>query len=179
MKPIVNYLKNKRISKVLSHVSGRLLDVGCGEGNELCRRYLTSFPSYQAIGVDICPWSEVDIIIENSAALPFEDRSFDTITCVAALNHIPERVAFLREVRRLLMPDGKFIMTMIPPLLSTVWHRLIAPWDHDQTGREWEHGEVMGFTEEEVFGLFSEAGLKCVYKQRFILNLNCLYIAAI
>jgi ubiquinone/menaquinone biosynthesis C-methylase UbiE len=40
----------------------------------------------------------VDYVVENSAKLPFDDASFDTVTIIAALNHIPNRKMYSRNV---------------------------------------------------------------------------------
>ena len=74
-----------RIQAVRSHVSGRLLDIGCGT-NSLVRCY-----QGEGVGVDVHQWGDVDLLVEDSAELPFGDAQFDTVTIIAALNHIPNR----------------------------------------------------------------------------------------
>ena len=163
------YLQNVRINVVLPHIQGRLLDIGCGY-NLLVKTY------GDGVGVDVYPWEGADLVVDNTAHLPYPERSFDTITILAALNHIPNREEVLAECRRLLKQDGRLIVTMIPPGLSRVWHFLRSPWDNDQHERGMKSGEVFGFTRKEMLGLFERAGFKCEFSQGFSL-VNRVYIA--
>lgn len=167
---VVETLARTRRSKVLEHVRGRLLDIGCGD-NLLVRRY------GNGTGVDVVNWGDVDLVVEDTSKLPYEDSSFDTVTFVACLNHIPNRDAVLDEARRLLNPDGRVIATMIPPGLSSVWHRVIHPWDPDQHGRELHEGEVWGISNDEMRSLFERHGFRIAHHERFVFRLNNLYIA--
>jgi ubiquinone/menaquinone biosynthesis C-methylase UbiE len=163
-------LLDKRIKTVLPHIEGYLLDIGCGT-NELLRSY-----SGKGIGVDVYQWGDVDIVVEDTAKLPFDDKSFDTITIIAALNHIPNRVQVLIEVKRLLRDSGKLIVTMIPPKISRVWHRIRKPWDVDQSERGMKEGEVYGMTEDELRKLLSETGFEIKFTKKFMLGINNLTI---
>ena len=129
------------------------------------------------MGVDVYPWPGVDLVIENSGSLPFENETFATITCIAALNHIPERELFLREVLRVLQLDGQFIMTMIPPGISRVWHCIRSPWDPDQTERGMEEDEVYGFSNTAIQQILEASGLHIVEKHSFMMGVNTLFKA--
>ena len=87
------WLERRRIAAVLPHVRGRLLDIGCG-ANHLVRGY------GNGVGADVYDWGDVDCLVEDSASLPFSDGAFDTISIVAALNHVRNREA-RGECRRL------------------------------------------------------------------------------
>src|ERR671919_170551 len=107
-------LAKRRVKAVLPHIKGRLLDVGCGS-NRLVRHYA------DGVGVDVYPWPGADVIVNDTAALQWKSESFDTVTIVAALNHIPNRVAVLNECRRVLKPGGRLIITMLTPRTSRIW----------------------------------------------------------
>ena len=47
--------------------------------------------------MDVYPWPGADVIVPDTAALQWESGSFDTITIIAALNHIPNRAAVLNS----------------------------------------------------------------------------------
>jgi SAM-dependent methyltransferase len=162
-------LAKKRLKAVLPHVAGRLLDVGCGS-NQLVRYYTNG------VGVDVHPWPGADVVVNDTAALQWESGSFDTITIVAALNHIPNREAVLNECRRVLRPGGRVVITMLTPRTSRIWHWLRAPWDADQRDRGMTEGEVYGFTPAQVLDLFRRAGFTLLSRQRFMLGLNRVYV---
>jgi len=48
---------------------------------------------------------------DAGTALPFESKTFDAITCIDAINHIPDRLKFLKESYRILRPGGRFLFT--------------------------------------------------------------------
>jgi SAM-dependent methyltransferase len=54
---------------------------------------------------------------DASQPLPFADETFDAIICIDAINHLPDRLAVLREWRRMLKPDGRLLFT--DPLIVT------------------------------------------------------------
>ncbi len=168
--PLGKMLANWRIRMVLPHIRGRLLDIGCG-ANRLVRRY------GNGVGCDVHDWGDVDHVVEDTAKLPFDDASFDTVTIIAALNHIPNRLDVLREARRVLRPGGRIILTMIPPTISTVWHTLRRPWDDDQTERGMKEGEVYGLTRRQVEDLLREAGLAVRVSRAFMFGVNRLTVA--
>jgi len=94
--PWMDKAEKFRIEKALPLVRGRLLDLGCGYNN-LVRQH-NSF----GVGVDVFPWPGVDVLIGDSARLPFPDESFDSVAILAALNHIPNREQALCEANRVL-----------------------------------------------------------------------------
>jgi ubiquinone/menaquinone biosynthesis C-methylase UbiE len=90
---------------------GRTLDVGCGTG-----RNLPLFPAnVRAVGLDPsfdalarARWRApgVALVQGNAEALPFRAASFDTVVSGLVLCSVPDPVAGLAEVRRVLRPDG-------------------------------------------------------------------------
>jgi SAM-dependent methyltransferase len=54
---------------------------------------------------------------DASHPLSFEDATFDAILCIDAINHLPDRLAVLREWRRALKPGGRLLFT--DPLIVT------------------------------------------------------------
>src|SRR5262245_20073699 len=88
-------LEEERINEVLPLVQGRLLDIGAGQ-NMLVKRYGNGF------GVDIFDWKSGVLVLDDCAHLPFPDSTFDTVTLIACLNHIPNRHEVLAEAFRVL-----------------------------------------------------------------------------
>lgn len=165
------YLLNWRITKVLPFVSGRLLDIGCGT-NDLVKAY-----KGDGVGVDVFDWGSVDIVVEDTSKLPFKPAEFDTVTIIAALNHIPNRQDVLTEAHRILGNEGKLIITMIPPMISTLWHNIREPWDVDQTERGMKEGEVYGLNQKDIHGMLKKSGFTVAHEERFMLGVNLLTVA--
>lgn len=172
MKDILGrYLLNWRIKAVLPHIHGRLLDIGCGT-NDLVKSY-----KGEGVGIDVYQWGDVDLVVDDSSKLPFDNAAFDTVTIIAALNHIPNRHEVLVEAHRVLRPNGGIIITMIPPKISAIWHFLRRPWDADQAERQMKPGEVFGLTPGEVRNLLFEAGFGILSERKFMFGINRITVA--
>jgi ubiquinone/menaquinone biosynthesis C-methylase UbiE len=52
-------------------------------------------------------WKQADAL-----ALPFADRSFDTVACQFGVMFFPDKVQGYREAHRVLKPDGRFVFTV-------------------------------------------------------------------
>jgi hypothetical protein len=164
----MDMLESRRLAAVLPHIRGRLLDVGCGYNN-LVQAY------GGGVGADIHVWNGIDVQIGDATTLPFPDNHFDTVTIVAALNHVPDREAALKEAWRVLCPSGKLLVTMIGPLTGQLAHLVFR---HDEAVRGGlDTGEVKGMSREEVCDLLGKSGFALIEEHRFELRLNTLFVA--
>ncbi len=161
-------LEEERINVVLPFISGGLLDIGAGP-NTLVKRY------GRGKGVDVFGWGGGALVVPDTSHLPFPDKSFDTITMVACLNHIPNRQEVLIEAKRLIKPGGKLIITMLDPILGSIGH---AIWWFDENKHRggMNEGEVGGLWTKQVVKLCNNAGFTLTFKKRFVYGLNNLYI---
>ncbi len=107
--------------------SGRLLEVAAGTG--VVTRALASrlAPTVEIVATDLNPgmieraekvgtsrpvtWGQADVM-----HLPYEAAEFDVAVCQFGIMFFPDRVAALREVRRVLRPGGR--------LLFSTWERI-------------------------------------------------------
>lgn len=110
---------------VLRHVAepvDSLLDVGCNAGIWL-RDCSNRWPRARLAGIDINQSSlekarallaSVEIRCAGAENIPFPDQSFDYVTCLEVLEHLPPELrsqAFV-EMWRVLRPAGRLIMTV-------------------------------------------------------------------
>jgi SAM-dependent methyltransferase len=51
------------------------------------------------------------VVGDATAPLEFEDRTFDGLLCIDSMNHFPDRLAVLREWRRVLKAGGRAVFT--------------------------------------------------------------------
>lgn len=102
----------------LPNLSGtRLLDVAMGDG-----RNMPLIPrDCQVFGVDISrvllektqrdyPDRDTHLIVGEAEALPFPDSTFDNLFSLGALNHVNDPGKALREMARVVKPDGMVVV---------------------------------------------------------------------
>ena len=97
----------------------RLLDAGCGPGS-ITLGLVEAVAPGEAIGIDASAASieaaralatergvtNVRFDVADVYALPFDDATFDATFCHAVLQHLPDPLAALREIRRVMRPGA-------------------------------------------------------------------------
>jgi SAM-dependent methyltransferase len=115
------------------------------------------------------------LVVPSVSRLPFPDESFDTVSFIACLNHIPDRAGALAEARRVLTPGGRVVLTMIGRLIGAIGHRLW--WYGEHHHRAVAEGETDGLDPDEMLGFLSAANFQNIRHRRFVYGLNSLYVA--
>lgn len=148
-------------SLIPDHRYPRVLDVGGGRSS-LCSLL---FPDAQVTNVDcdpevarIWPWMQTDVrLVPGSATeLPFPEGSFDCVTALDLLEHIPDDARAAGELARVLKPGGLLLVSTPTEHFRHPYY----PWPFRlfcYTEREiWDQwGHVRrGYTADEVLRLF-------------------------
>lgn len=104
-----------------------VLDAGCGTGGML--RHLAQFG--QVHGVDSSEEKALGYARDRNPeailspgsleALPYDDASFDLVTCLDVLEHIPNDFMALSEIWRVLRNEGNLVVTV--PAYPWLWSR--------------------------------------------------------
>jgi SAM-dependent methyltransferase len=172
-------LRAERLARVLPELRGRVLDIGAGD-NMLVKLHKERHPldpaAQASVGLDVTDWGGGCTIVENCKTLPFDTASFDTVSYIACINHIPEREEALAETLRVLKPGGRVIVTMIGRLVGTIGHALW--WYSEDKHRDVHHDELMGMDSGDIHTLLEKAGFADIQESGFVYGLNRLYIAS-
>ncbi|WBP88180.1 class I SAM-dependent methyltransferase [Kitasatospora cathayae] len=92
--------------------SGIVLDVGCGNGKFVGRLHKDR-PDLQVVGMDISAGILADVpkpvLVADAQALPFVDNSADAVLALHMLYHVSDIEATIKELARVLRPDGVLI----------------------------------------------------------------------
>jgi ubiquinone/menaquinone biosynthesis C-methylase UbiE len=117
----------------------RVLDVACGTGvvSRLAAPQVGA--AGRVVGLDLTPGmlavartlsSPVGALIEwqegSAEALPFPDASFDVVLCQQGLQFFPDRMVALREMRRVLVPGGKLVLSVWRALQHNLFFATLA-----------------------------------------------------
>ena len=101
----------------------RVLDAGCGSG-----RTLEELVPYGEVhGIELDPGAAEfarargsgEVQIGRLEELPWEDGSFDLITCLDVIEHTPDDRVTLSELRRVCRPGGFLLLTV--PAYQGLW----------------------------------------------------------
>ena len=99
----------------------RVLDVGCGSNLDydlfLAERGIDVVAvDFSTSFLQLAPrHPRIELRWADATGLPFESNSFDGVICSETAEHVPDDRAVIREIARVLSPDGLLIFTV--PLL--------------------------------------------------------------
>ena len=104
----------------------RLLDVGAGPGTFVARAR-ERFPDVTVIAVEPSrDFARTGMVRAAAEALPLADRSIDVAICLSSIRHVHDRLAALRELRRVVR--GTLVIVELDP--SAERTRIAAHADH-------------------------------------------------
>jgi ubiquinone/menaquinone biosynthesis C-methylase UbiE len=129
----------------------RVLDLACGTGLNFPHLRQLVGERGQVTGVDLSPrmldvarsliarrgGGNVQVRQADAAQLPFADETFDKALCSFAMNIIPDYMRAIREVRRVLVPTGRFVSLEVRPILHSLpylWRVCAVDMSHDVLG---------------------------------------------
>lgn len=127
---------NADVLAFLKHLAGvvvgpgiRILDIGFGQGEDLVQSLHRG--AAKVCGADIAQAS-LDYVYERAGkhdgrldlrlldvcdeALPWEENYFDVAVCTEAIEHMPNPYRMVAEVKRVLKPDGIFLLAFPDPM---------------------------------------------------------------
>ncbi len=150
---------------------GHALEIGCGFGNGVSL-IKTHFAAKQITAIDYDPEmvkatrsryedaSWLAVANADGSCLPFETAAFDMVFNFAVFHHIPDWQRAVKEVYRVLKPDGYF-------LIEDLYRAAIC---NPISRRLFEHPRFNRFNHNELLSQLARAGFN-VEKQYNLLNL--------
>lgn len=100
--------------KAAELISGDVLEIGTGEGYGIdvlapkAVRYITMDKSIQQLEFN---GENVDFYEADVPPIPADNNTFDFVVAFQVIEHIKKDFEFIREVSRVLKPEGKFIVS--------------------------------------------------------------------
>lgn len=118
-----------------ARAEGRVLEVAIGTGLNLPHYP----PDARLTGIELSPamlaiaerraadlGRDADLRTGDAEALPFADRTFDTVVCALSLCTIPRSATAIAEMKRVLVPGGRLLLldhigSSWPPIYAAQW----------------------------------------------------------
>jgi ubiquinone/menaquinone biosynthesis C-methylase UbiE len=163
------------VFNLLPSVAGRLLDLGCGEGDFIFMAKDKFEECYgvdvSSIGIERAKKISKDRSYGNNIrfyngdvdeGLPFNTSFFDVVTCIAVLEHVFNPPNVLDEIYRVLKPGGMFIVQVpniawLPSRFQLLVGRLPMT-GGVYLGADWEH--LHNFTKSILCQLLTRKGFE-------------------
>jgi len=153
-----NRFGQQTIDRLSLRVGDRVLDVCCGTGASAIPAAVCVGPTGQVLGIDLAEsllqlarhksrqqgLENIEFRYGDFENLGLPDESFDAIACVFGIFFVPDMVAAIRELWRMLRPGGKLAITswgekVFEPANQVFWSAIEAerpdlvkkftPWD--------------------------------------------------
>jgi SAM-dependent methyltransferase len=131
--------------------SGAILDWGCRHAPDSCLLRAAHGRRFQLFGCDFTapdchrPFYEFADLsytqLDDTVALPYENRQLDAVIGSGVLEHVATDYESLKEVNRILKPDGVLIISYLPNWLS------FQEWFLRVVRRRGFHRRLYGWTE--------------------------------
>ncbi len=140
---LVNHLEFTKIDPK------RILDIGCGTGyvtRLLCQRYKKADVTALDLSEGMVratlsghgrrlPWhGRRHHVVSDGCSLPFPDGSFDLVTSNLAMQWVPEPMQMMREMRRVLAPDGLILFSTFGRRTLSELRQALAQISHERAG---------------------------------------------
>lgn len=147
------------------------LDVACGGGYFL-RELRRLHPKLNLVGCDIstqaltlakeqCP--DANLLVNVAEAMPFQNATFDLITCLGSLEHFLDIPGAIREMIRISKP-GAYFYIMVPNLFwyKDLWAVLRTGWRKDRNQTQ-ERFSTLGEWQDTL----EQSGLKVLEVKKY------------
>ncbi len=169
------FLRRRRIAAVRAHLSGRVLDFGCGTG-----ALAAALPPENYLGVE----RDAESLRLARSRFPLhrfitpgeldtETYGFDTVAALAVIEHFSKPGDFFRLVRPHLKDGGRLVITTPRPLTEAM-HRLGSRLGLFSRAADEEHEDLLN--RKSLQKACREEGFEMCHYRRFLLGLNQLAV---
>ena len=155
------------------NIRGNILEIGAGSGwlssylsknSKIQKIYALDFSlvalqkSFPIVANWLhADWNKIIRVQGDFHNLPFKEKSFDFVLCDAALHHSNDPAIILREVKRVLKPNGVFLATSEP--VTSKWREKKQKKNFGKYEKKFGVNENI-FAPDEWKNFFQKGGLK-------------------
>ena len=119
------WITRKRATFIQSVARGRILDVGVGPG-QLAQLYSSGPTVYCDAALNMLKLAQERLpqgsfVVSDAEHSPFKDACFDTVIASELIYYLRDPCDFLREVLRILKPNGQLILLWGNPMFHVMY----------------------------------------------------------
>ena len=195
--------RRRTVAALACAPSHRVLDLATGTA-DLALLTVSTYPGVRVVGLDPSPKmlevgdqklkkagvSERITLVEGDAQhIPFEDQSFEGVSMAFGIRNVPDRMAALREMKRVTKPGGRIAILelsepkngLLGPLARFHIHSVV-PWVGSvisgQKAYHYLQASIAAFPPPEEFAaMMREAGLRVIEVVPLSFGVSTLYVA--
>lgn len=184
-----NIIKNNPRIKIMSGIINQLdlknndiLDIGCHDGRllSLIENKNNNFYGLDASDYAVEESSKKGIKVkkfyfDGKSEIPFSNNFFDLINAGDIIEHIYDTDFFLKEIRRLLKPNGYFLIST--PNIASFGRRIlllfgINPFIETSPNEAESSGHIRYFTFKTLKRILKKHSFKIILERSDVLNLS-------
>jgi 2-polyprenyl-3-methyl-5-hydroxy-6-metoxy-1,4-benzoquinol methylase len=149
------WVRNEHLARyrfAATFASGKIV-VDCASGDGLSGRLMAEAGAAQVYGYDLSPeavhyarrvnaLANTQFEVASATALPLQDEAADLFVSLETIEHLDAVDEYLREVVRVLRPDGKFV--------CSTPNRIVYSPGHTPESRPWNPFHVREYSPEEL-----------------------------
>lgn len=157
----------ERIKRINSKVvtKGKMLDVGSALGDSLIEAKKLGWKD--VYGVELSEFAakkaeKRGLDVKNGTLMEakYPSDHFDVVTIQDVIEHMPDPITEMKEVKRILKPNG--IVFIVTPDIGGFWQKILGPsWYHYKPG---EH--IMYFSQKTLFKMLNDRGFRNIETRR-------------
>ena len=104
------YRQHVLFPRLCAHLTGRVLDIGCGVGDLLAYRSDTVGFDVNPHNIEVCKQRGLQAALIENGRYPADDDTFDSAIANHVIEHLADPAPLLSEAHRILKPNGILLL---------------------------------------------------------------------
>ncbi len=166
---------------------GNVLEIGIGPAR-IASKIVNYNPGLTVFGIDLSESmltiaknnikqfnigkGKINLIRADGKRLPFKDNTFDLVLSHNMLHHIPDPVPLLKEVKRVVRPEGGILIRDLirPPnkFIAKLYSYIFGVGYTEKMRRLYYESMLAAFSKDEIKKMLKDAGLDVVIRSHFL-----------
>lgn len=170
----------REVGKLIELTGGKILDIGSADGT-FTKIILDRSKADKVVGIDVLKGSvsfakrrfarskKMSFSVADAHDLPFDDKTFDVVSCLETMEHVEDPDRVISEMRRVLKDSGYALILI--PAENILFRFFVWPLWTLWRGRIWRGTHLHQFTADQILRLLESEGFKVKENRKFLLGM--------